>query len=141
MRAQEEGAQFDIHDYSDRFLSQVSNLVHHPLPKSKRDAGADPAIINFHAVAAGQSAPEVCRMFLACLQLANMGNVSVIPPNYGKEVSSVTPATVPSKARGKKTDVDAMATECSGCMWRQEAGFDLRLVSESRRLLDVENVF
>ena len=133
LRAQEEGVQFDIHDYSDRFLSQVSTMVHRPQPKSVRDAGHDPAIVNFHAVAAGQAAPEVCRMFLACLQLANMGNVSVIPPSLSKA------DPLPAVGRSKKAAKDILCVSHNA--WSQETGFDLRLVREARRLLETENVF
>lgn len=126
--------QFDIHDYSDRFLSQVSTMVHRPQPKSARDAGHDPAIVNFHAVAAGQAAPEVCRMFLACLQLANMGNVSLIPPSHDK----TEPAPAGPVSRGKKAPPNPNLYNNA---WSQETGFDLRLVREARRLLDTENVF
>ena len=37
-------------------------------------------IIQFDSVVAGKPNTEVCRVFLACLQLANMGNLMVVPP-------------------------------------------------------------
>jgi hypothetical protein len=116
LQAQEDAPAFDIHDYSDRFLSRVGSLVRRPQPKAEKRP--DPSRISFYDAAQGQPPAEMCRMFLACLQLANMGNVEVLPGNHKTLEGSNVPNT-----NGK-----------GGGRW----GFDLRLVCETRRTIDVD---
>jgi len=71
---QEEMAEvFDIHQYSDKLLVKVAEV----LPENSSSSSSD-NIISFKEIAQGQSSAEVCRVFLACLQLANVGNLDVI---------------------------------------------------------------
>lgn len=73
LQRQEEEAAFDIHAYSDAVLGDLAQRSH--------AADAAPAeAVAFNDVAAGRSAGEVCRVFLACLQLANLGNVDLLRP-------------------------------------------------------------
>jgi hypothetical protein len=119
LQAQEDAPAFDIHDYSDRFLSRVGSLVRRPQPKAEKRP--DPSRISFYDAAQGQPPAEMCRMFLACLQLANMGNVEVLP-GAPKTLEGSNIANTNGKEKG------------GGGRW----GFDLRLVCETRRTIDVD---
>lgn len=73
LQRQEEEAAFDIHAYSDAVLGDLARRSH--------AAEAAPVeAVAFNDVAAGRSPGEVCRVFLACLQLANLGNVDLLRP-------------------------------------------------------------
>lgn len=50
--------------------------------------------VGFEEVVHGQSSEEVCRVFLACLQLANMGNVMVVPPLTAEDKAHVSPTGI-----------------------------------------------
>lgn len=96
LRQQEESTAFDIFTYADTLLSKVSETV--ALPEStrtRRSVGsfgghvaqpdADTAdvsnidhVVGIEEIAAGMNASEFSRMFLACLQLANSGNIDII---------------------------------------------------------------
>ena len=87
LQAQEEEPEFDIHEYSDRLLSDVSSLTRHRPQQEQQEQQEQnkedkdhPQRINFYEAAQGKSAQEVSRLFLACLQLANAGNVVVVQP-------------------------------------------------------------
>jgi hypothetical protein len=73
---QERRPQFDLHNYADTVLSNIDSN----LKISKTSGKKDKNTLDFGEIVQGQSTEEVCRMFLACLQLANQGNVSVLPP-------------------------------------------------------------
>ena len=85
---QESRPVFDIHEYSDKALSLVSSKVrvkvevaeeHENSTENERSATLeddDDTTVNFSDVVGGESNVEVCRIFLACLQLANLGNLS-----------------------------------------------------------------
>jgi hypothetical protein len=79
LQAQEESAPFDIHVYSNKVLQKVdSALVQHSISQDKRkNFKAEQQQVSFSDVVQGSSSAEVCRVFLACLQLANLGNVVI----------------------------------------------------------------
>src|SRR3546814_249208 len=68
LEEQENREPFDIHVYGDRILNKLG--------KTKKKQQQSTAI-DFADVAGNNSQFEVCRMFLASLQLANMGNVEL----------------------------------------------------------------
>jgi hypothetical protein len=76
LQAQEEAAPYDIHLYADHVLQDLGAITAHRRslggPKTK-----DMDKISFKKIVAGRDSAEVCRVFLACLQLANHGNVQV----------------------------------------------------------------
>ena len=86
LQAQEEAAPFDIHEYSDNILSDIKVITlqqqreQKSMKKNKNMMKIKDENIAFNHIASGRSSAEVCRMFLACLQLANLGNIDVIPP-------------------------------------------------------------
>lgn len=73
--AQEDAEPFDIHAYSDRVLMNMKNIT---VRKKKDQKKVNKETIGFSQIVAGQTSAEVCRIFLACLQLANLGNVEVL---------------------------------------------------------------
>eukprot|EP01034_Spumella_vulgaris_P021808 gene21808-27877_t len=95
LREQEEAAQFDIHEYSDRLLEDLGHVVAQTNRLSLSPQRADSPtrneqdVVSFREVAEGRSSSEVCRVFLACLQLANLGNVEVLNPLTEAEDSEV----------------------------------------------------
>lgn len=85
---------FDIHEYSNRVLlamsevaslspetrgSDTKNALSADMADNQGGAGMGP-MVGFEEIVKGQSSAEVCRVFLACLQLSNLGSVSVIQP-------------------------------------------------------------
>jgi hypothetical protein len=97
LQAQEDASPFDIHDYSDRVLQTVDHVIHEhedekrkSLPRSEpttqTSSSGDAEKVTFSEIVAGQSSAEVCRLFLACLQLANLGNV-VVESNIARDGS------------------------------------------------------
>lgn len=68
LEEQENREPFDIHVYGDRILNKLVKN------KKKQQKGAP---VPFEDVAGHLSQFEVCRLFLASLQLANMGNVEL----------------------------------------------------------------
>lgn len=87
LQQQEESAQFDIHAYCETFLEGVDEaIVEHDEELEELEAagiepesGEVPGEVSFGEVVAGQSSAEVCRIFLACLQLVNHGSISITP--------------------------------------------------------------
>lgn len=87
LQQQEEGAQFDIHAYCETFLEGVDEAIveHDEEIEQLEAAGVTPeeeqipGEVSFGEVVAGQSSAEVCRIFLACLQLVNHGSISITP--------------------------------------------------------------
>ena len=78
LQAQEEATPFDIHDYSAKVLKTVDQVIHEHQDEKRYKATSDDAgKVSFREVVVGENSAEVCRMFLACLQLANLGNVIV----------------------------------------------------------------
>lgn len=73
--AQEDAEPFDIHAYSDRVLMNMKSIT---LRKKRDQKKMNKETVGFSQIVAGQSSAEVCRIFLACLQLANLGNVEVM---------------------------------------------------------------
>jgi condensin-2 complex subunit H2 len=73
---QEMRPQFDIHAYSDEVLTKVEKFVSDKA-ESKSSTGASDTAVEFSTIVNGESSYEICRVFLACLQLANLGNISL----------------------------------------------------------------
>lgn len=88
LQKQELAPSFDIHEYSNHILekfdilasaqSQLREIQNHPI-----DEEGDISIVQFEEVVAGQPREEVCRAFLATLQLANLGNIEVVSSTEG----------------------------------------------------------
>jgi hypothetical protein len=67
--------------------------------------------VGFGDVVAGQSSAEVCRIFLACLQLVNHGSLSIIPAADMNQWSFMAPAVVALKgSKASKAAPSAAAT-------------------------------
>lgn len=82
LQQQEEAAQFDIHAYCEQFLEEVDGAiaVHAEDHEDEEEEGEVSAEgVSFGEVVAGKPSGEVCRIFLACLQLVNHGNISITP--------------------------------------------------------------
>ena len=86
LRQQEESAAFDIHVYADNVLAQVSltcttQATSHIHTTAEKGQNYDPSIVGIEDITGGLSSSEVSRTFLACLQLANLGNIDIIVPD------------------------------------------------------------
>ena len=86
LRQQEESAAFDIHVYADNVLAQVSltctsQATSHIHSTTGKGQNYDPSIVGIEDITGGMSSSEVSRTFLACLQLANLGNIDIIVPD------------------------------------------------------------
>ena len=82
LQQQEEAPQFDIHDYCATFLEDVCDAEEEQqqLLEQEDYEGEDMQDgVSFGEVVSGKSSGEVCRIFLACLQLINQGNVVITP--------------------------------------------------------------
>lgn len=94
LREQEESVQFDIHEYSDRLLIDLGEVVARTdrLSLGGGSSLGDPEeeqdVVSFRDVAEGRPSAEVCRVFLACLQLANLGNVEVLAAMEQTDIAS-----------------------------------------------------
>ena len=117
LRQQEESVAFDIFSYADSLLSKVSETV--ALPETARtrrsvgsfggrvtDIGADmdeesdtaDQVVGIEEIAAGMDASEFSRMFLACLQLANSGNIDIIASEQMNSTTTTTTTTSSSSS-------------------------------------------
>jgi len=67
--------EFDIHAYSDRALQRVAQKSSKGTPNAGNTENESVNTVHFSDVVQGESSYEVGRMFLACLQLANLGNL------------------------------------------------------------------
>ncbi len=128
LKEQEEAPQFDIHQYSDKILNRVSGLA--------ADTN-DTSNIPFYEVVKDQSPAEVCRLFLACLQLANLGNINVLPNSDPSKVNSI-PATANSKKKNNRVieDSDMKNNENIGTSNMLLSGFQLQLLSNNRKKIE-----
>lgn len=145
LRTQELAPSFDIHEYSQRLLVQFDELSRDRAPdqttrknNSKKGFSND-VVVGFAEVVAGQTSGEVCRSFLATLQLANSGNIDIIPP---------TPIHTPvSFSRSKPNSSASSSSSSSSMVGRQHGGADLpdeifqvRVITTEKRN-DFENYF
>ena len=112
LKLQEESSTFDIHAYADNLLLKFtkpytnrSNSASADL-KNKNNSSTETDLdiknennnnidaeggvteLDLEFVAKGMSAAEVSRMFLACLQLANSGNIEIFSKNRHQQDSS-----------------------------------------------------
>eukprot|EP01039_Chlorochromonas_danica_P005316 gene5316-5851_t len=78
LQAQEEAKPFDIHYCADGVLEQLSRKTKLLAKNKKSPEEKKQLAITFEEVTDHQSSAEVCRAFLACLQLANLGNVEIL---------------------------------------------------------------
>jgi len=67
--------EFDIHEYSTKFLDKMSN-IHQSAGKDGNEGGE--RTIKFGRLVHGQPRWEVCRRFLTCLILTNHGNTDIV---------------------------------------------------------------
>jgi len=79
LEAQNERRQFDIQLYGHELLTKMPDAPSVPQAASK---GAAPCV-PFVELMAGQERFEVCRLFLAALQLANNGNIEIVHNEMG----------------------------------------------------------
>jgi hypothetical protein len=129
---QERMPAFDIHDYSDRILVQVNRLVHTRQRQRKaEDCAKDVVRFNDVVISKEHSSAEVCRTFLACLQLANMGNLRILPP----QTSTVTTAATNATAKGMKSSHAAAVALVTGS---HDRSFSIQLLDTTKKI-DIEN--
>lgn len=125
LQQQEEGAQFDIHAYCETFLEGVDEAIieHDEEIEQLEAAGATleegqvPGEVSFGEVVAGQSSAEVCRIFLACLQLVNHGSISITPAadvNQWTFLPSTAKALRGQSAKGVKSSRSAQLPNTAG---------------------------
>ena len=106
LRAQEIAPEYDIHTYSDLVLTQVDNvstmdlqrrfsylgllndentndIENIKLNERRKSVEMDSTLVDFSEILDQDSntSGEVCRIFLACLMLANTGNLDLVPPS------------------------------------------------------------
>jgi len=104
-----------LSDVSDITAANNKQQQQQQPPANQSAPMQDPQKVNFYQAAQGKSSSEVSRLFLACLQLANSGNVEVLQPAPYSECSSKAGekaggglGTKGSKARrGRNEVVDA----------------------------------
>jgi hypothetical protein len=108
LREQEDGPQFDIHTYADILLTDIIQTSIGDIPNEE---------VSFRDIVQGKSRSEVCRVFLACLQLVNSGNVSI--------VSDPTPTKL-TKSGGK-------GNHTKGAVVDFQEVFRIRLLVASRK--------
>ena len=120
LREQELAPAFDIHNCSDRLLVKMGQLVKSKTTVVEKvvdeldhsNVTTVKNAIRFNDIVAGNSRSEVSRSFLACLQLANMGNVLMIPPKSRDDKNAMTHGdfeaafSVQLIARNQKRDVE-----------------------------------
>jgi hypothetical protein len=128
LQAQEESTKFDIHIYSDRLLIDLTRILDQDDNERKinyDDKGFKiengPGIASFDEVVKGQDSAEVCRSFLACLQLANSGNLTVLSDDI--EIQ-------PTTAKGKKTHVNNVNKLDTICTVNNE--FKVKMLRDER---------
>jgi hypothetical protein len=82
---QEARPPFDIHDYGTRLINKVQEVGTEEdriaaVSESSKTCSAEPlSVANFADLFAGQPSYEVSRTFSSMLQLANMGNIKIVP--------------------------------------------------------------
>ena len=106
LRAQEIAPEYDIHTYSDLVLTQIDNVSTMDLQRrfsylgllndentndfeniklneKRKSVEMDTALVDFAEILDldSNTSGEVCRIFLACLMLANTGNLDLVPPS------------------------------------------------------------
>lgn len=153
LREQEEAAQFDIHEYSDRLLVDLGEVVARTGGISLGGSSLDPEdgeekdVVSFREVAEGRPSAEVCRVFLACLQLANLGNVEVLAAieeierdavgENGKRLTTNQSKGAGPQKRGKKAvSVDDQSTHSSSLV---SGSMDPHMLFRLRLLRDLRH--
>lgn len=122
LQQQEQAPAFDIHQYSDQVLVKVGHISR--VNKKTSVAEKSNGNIEFNEIVSGKDTGEVCRVFLACLQLAAAGNIHVIPPEQ-----------LQNSAKTSKQNKYKTIQECQP---EYSKSFSLKLLSSSRNV-DVEN--
>lgn len=153
LQQQEEGAQFDIHAYCETFLEGVDEaIVEHDEEIEQLEAAGItpeevqvPGEVSFGEVVAGQSSAEVCRIFLACLQLVNHGSISITPAadvNQWTFLPAAADALRGQSAKGSKASRSAPVQSGSGASKGAINPFRIRRIKvskPSRVVDDIEN--
>jgi Condensin II complex subunit CAP-H2 or CNDH2, C-term len=151
LRAQELAPEYNIHTYSDLVLTQVGSVSEMDLERRFRVLGlnsdentggeeiailntlrtnvrTDRAAVDFQEIVGdeeGRSSGEVCRVFLACLMLANAGNLDLIPqPAVEKPCKS-------GKNKGGKGRIEKKV------YFNKKSSFHVRIL-RNRRNQDIE---
>ncbi len=68
-------SKYDIYQYGENLISHLSRYPNRNRRASS--ASQEPVPVNFATIAERKPTHEVCRLFLATLQLANMGNIEI----------------------------------------------------------------
>ena len=76
LAAEELHPAFDIHEVGD-------NIIERLVTKDEENDDEESKIVSFDSVVTGQVDFEICRSFLAMLQLANNGNLKIVNPSDG----------------------------------------------------------
>jgi hypothetical protein len=160
LRAQETAPAFDIHSYSDQVLVQVGSVSKMDTQSrlsdleniiEKENVPEVEATVTFandtvsfaEIVKSEPSSAEVCRIFLACLMLANLGNLDVIPPSALRNTcaaaaSANTDKKSSSRASKKAAESAGVQKPSSSSSGPEFGVFSVRLLAGSRRR-DIEN--
>ena len=144
---QEARPAFDIHEYSDKTLQLVSNKVHihEPVDEDRQVLSSDDdedgtdhqvkapstasSTVKFSEVVSGESSTEVCRIFLACLQLANLGNLSFVQTSENSTESTAYEISSKKLPSNSLCDVGS----------RDISDFSVHLIDNSSNRLDIDN--
>ena len=70
LNLQSKRSKYDIYAYGEALINQLSNTEHKSTTETETP-------VNFARIAEKKPTHEVCRLFLATLQLANMGNIEI----------------------------------------------------------------
>jgi hypothetical protein len=118
LQQQEEAGQFDIHAYCEQFLEEVDEAVAlHEDEAGSCDDDDDARVmhesgVSFGEVVSGKPSGEVCRIFLACLQLVNHGNIAITPAagvdqwTFAAPVAAALERTARLSVEGRSAAVD-----------------------------------
>lgn len=158
LQQQEESAQFDIHAYCETFLEGVDEaIIEHDEELEELEAagvaleaGEVPGEVSFGEVVAGQSSAEVCRIFLACLQLVNHGSISITPSSDVTQWTFLPETAVAlkgaqssgSRSGRKATKQDTTTSSGEICSKGAMHPFRIRRIStvkKSHAVNDIEN--
>ena len=149
LRAQEAAPEFNIHTYSDLVLTQVGSASKMDferrfsrlglitdqntdeveavrLKERRMSVQMDASLVNFEEILDqdSTSSAEVCRVFLACLMLANTGNLDLFPPVKNSPTHKIT-------SNKKKDNSKEMMNQKENSV-DEKSGFSVRLLNNTR---------
>ena len=153
LRAQEAAPEFNIHTYSDLVLTQVGSATRMDfdrrfsklglmsgentdemesvrLKEKRMSVQMDSSIVNFEEILDEESSSsgEVCRVFLACLMLANTGNLELFPPIK----NTTTQKTVGKMKKDSVNDIKDLQDKNKNNSGHEKCGFSVRLLNDTR---------